>query len=259
MKYYIVDAFAQKVFEGNPAGVCVLEKWLPDEIMQNIAAENNLSETAFAVKTGEDYHLRWFTPKSEIDLCGHATLATAYIITNFYEKDREVIHFKTLSGELSVLKKGEYYEMDFPSRMPEPFGLTEEMVEALGIKPKETYLGRDLMFVLEKEEDVQYAKPDFSKLKELPHGLGVLITAKGETCDFVSRCFFPKLQVNEDPVTGSAHCQFIPYWRERLQKDEMTAKQLSKRGGTLYCRDFKDRVKLSGTAVLYAVADIKVK
>lgn len=258
MKYFVVDAFAENLFEGNPAGVCIMEKWLPDDIMQKIAIENNLSETAFAVKEGYGYRLRWFTPGGEIDLCGHATLATAYVIANYYEKNVESIKFETISGELVVVKKEELYEMDFPSRMPEEFTLTEQMVEALGVKPIETYLGRDLMFVLEKEEDVQNASPDFPKLLKLPDGLGVLITAKSEKHDFVSRCFFPKLNVNEDPVTGSAHCHLIPYWSERLGKNEMVARQLSKRGGTLYCKFSGDRVEISGPAVLYAIADIQI-
>ncbi|MCY7948943.1 PhzF family phenazine biosynthesis protein [Bacillus atrophaeus] len=258
MKYYVVDAFAENLFEGNPAGVCIMKEWIPDELMQQIAVENNLSETAFAVKEGESYRLRWFTPADEIDLCGHATLATAYVIANFYESNVEEIKFQTISGELVVVKKGELYEMDFPSRMPKEISLTEEMVEALGVKPVEVHLGRDLIFVLEKEDDVINASPDFSKLKELPDGLGVLITARSEKYDFVSRAFFPKLNVNEDPVCGSAHCNFIPYWAKNLSKNEMVARQLSKRGGKLYCKFEGDRVKISGSAVLYSIADLQI-
>ncbi|MCY8827145.1 PhzF family phenazine biosynthesis protein [Bacillus atrophaeus] len=258
MKYYVVDAFAEILFEGNPAGVCIMKEWIPDELMQQIAAENNLSETAFAVKEGESYRLRWFTPADEIDLCGHATLATAYVIANFYESNVEEIKFQTISGELVVVKKGELYEMDFPSRMPKEISLTEEMVVALGVKPVEVHLGRDLIFVLEKEDDVLNASPDFSKLKELPDGLGVLITARSEKYDFVSRAFFPKLNVNEDPVCGSAHCNFIPYWAKNLSKNEMVARQLSKRGGKLYCKFEGDRVKISGSAVLYSIADLQI-
>lgn len=258
MKYYVVDAFAQHVFEGNPAGVCILENWLPDEAMQNISTENNLSETAFAVKEGEDYRLRWFTPAAEIELCGHATLATAYVLAQFYEPDAEQFTFHTLGGILTVLRKGTLYEMDFPSRLPEPFILTHDMIEALGVKPVETYLSRDLMFVLENEDQVRKLTPDFSKLKQLPDGLGVSVTAKGTTFDFVSRSFFPKLNVNEDPVCGSAHCNFIPFWAERLGKNKLVARQLSKRGGTLYCLLEGDRVKISGTAVLYAEAELKI-
>lgn len=259
MKCYVVDAFAEKLFEGNPAAVCIREKWLSDETMQQIAAENNLSETAFAVKEEDGYRLRWFTPGGEIDLCGHATLATAYVIANFYEKNVKRIKFQTLSGELVVLKENELYQLNFPSRMPEKYTLTEQMVEALGVRPIETYLGRDLMFVLEKEEDVQKMSPDFAKLAKLPDGLGVLVTAKSEKYDFVSRAFFPKLHVNEDPVCGSAHCNFIPFWAKRLGKDEMVARQLSKRGGTLYCGLVGDRVTISGSAVLYSIADLQIE
>ncbi|WP_371367864.1 putative isomerase YddE [Sporomusa rhizae] len=258
MKYYVVDAFAEKVFEGNPAGVCIMDKWLSDDIMQQIARENNLSETAFAVKEGDSYRLRWFSPGNEVDLCGHATLATAYVIANYYEPNADRIRFQTMSGELLVVKKGELLEMDFPSRMPEAFPLTQQMVEALGVKPVETYLSRDLMFVLEKEEDVQNADPDFSKLEKLPDGMGVLLTAKGEKYDFVSRCFFPKIKINEDPVCGSAHCNFIPYWAQRLGKNEMKAKQVSKRGGILHCKYCGDRVTISGSAVTYSIADIRI-
>ncbi|RAS75432.1 PhzF family phenazine biosynthesis protein [Priestia endophytica] len=258
MKYYVVDAFAEKVFEGNPAGVCIMEKWISDERMQNIASENNLSETAFAVKEEEGYKLRWFTPGGEIDLCGHATLATAYVITNFYEQDVTKVTFHTMSGELTVLRKGEHYEMDFPSRMPKPVELTEEMIEALGMRPLYAFLDRDLMFVLESEEDIQRATPDFAKLKELKEGVGVLLTAQSQRYDFVSRTFFPKLKVDEDPVCGSAHCNFIPYWAKRLHKTEMKARQLSKRGGTLYCKLEGDRVRISGSAVLYSEATLHV-
>lgn len=258
MKYYVVDAFAEQLFEGNPAGVCIMNEWISDELMQKIATENNLSETAFAVKEEENYRLRWFTPADEIELCGHATLATAYVIANFYETNVKEIKFQTISGELVVVKKGERYEMDFPSRMPKEISLTEEMVEALGVKPVEVHLGRDLMFVLEKEEDVLQTLPDFSKMKELPEGLGVSITARSERYDFVSRAFFPKLNVNEDPVCGSAHCNFIPYWANKLGKNEMVAKQLSKRGGKLYCKFEGNRVKISGSAVLYSMADLQI-
>ncbi|MDQ8735636.1 PhzF family phenazine biosynthesis protein [Paenibacillus sp. LHD-38] len=259
MKYYVVDAFAENVFEGNPAGVCVMDAWLSEELMQKIAIENNLSETAFAVKEEDElYRLRWFTPGGEIDLCGHATLATAYVITNFYDTDSKRIRFKTLSGELTVIRNGELYEMDFPSRMPETQPLTDQMVEALGIRPSEAYLGRDLMFLLESESDVINLEPDFSKLAGLPEGLGVLVTARSDEYDFVSRCFFPKLNVNEDPVCGSAHCNFIPFWAARLNKQEMTARQVSKRGGTLYCKLAGDRVTISGRAALYSIAELYV-
>lgn len=259
MKYYVIDAFANQVFEGNPAGVCIMDDWLPDELMQKIAEENNLSETAFAVKeTDEVYRLRWFTPGGEINLCGHATLATAYVITNFYDKDSERVRFQTLSGELVVVKNGDLFEMDFPSLMPEVHQLTDQMVDALGITPTEAYLGRDLMFVLDSESDVANLTPDFTKLAALTDGIGVLVTAASEKYDFVSRCFFPKLNVNEDPVCGSAHCNFIPFWADRLNKQEMTARQVSKRGGTLYCKLVSERVLISGRAALYSAAEINL-
>lgn len=258
MKYYIVDAFAEKVFEGNPAGVCILNEWLSEELMLKIAIENNLSETAFAVGKGENYDLRWFTPGGEINLCGHATLATSFVITNFIDKNINKLIFKTKSGNLIVNKNGNLFEMDFPSIVPKEFKITDEMIEALGVTPLEAYLNRDLMFVLENENQIQSLTPDFSKLKNLSDGLGVLVTAKGNSVDFVSRTFFPKLNVNEDPVCGSAHTNFIPYWAEKLNKTELIAKQLSKRGGTLYCKINGRRVVISGTAVLYLVADIMV-
>lgn len=265
MNYYIVDAFAEKAFEGNPAAVCVMDSWPADELMQSIAAELNLSETAFAVKHGDYYQLRWFTPTAEIDLCGHATLATAYVLASFYEQQSTRFRFQTLSGELMVDKlsgkltsdamneqQGDCFQLDFPSRMPEKTEITEQIVTALGIKPLEAYISRDLMLVLENEQQVIEAAPDFEKLKQLPLGLGLSITATGTAYDFVSRSFFPKLGVNEDPVCGSAHCNFIPFWAERLNKQNLIAKQASKRGGILYCQSAGDRVKIGGFAVLCA-------
>lgn len=256
MKYFVVDAFAEKVFEGNPAGVCIMNEWISDELMQKIAIENNLSETAFAVKESNHYRLRWFTPGGEINLCGHATLATAFIILNQYEKQVETVHFDTLSGELTVNKKGDLYELDFPSVSSEEILATEQMITALGVVPKESYLNRDLVFVLESEEEVRNVSPNFAKLESLPEGLGVCVTAKGSEYDFVSRAFFPKLKVNEDPVTGSLHCSLIPYWAKRLEKQELVARQLSSRGGTLYCKHEDTRVKMAGKAVLYSVSEL---
>lgn len=211
MKYYVVDAFANKVFEGNPAGVCVIEEWLSDDLMQKIAMENNLSETAFAVKEDDDYRLRWFTPSGEIDLCGHATLATAYVIANFFEPDATVIRFQTLSGQLVVTKKGELYEMEFPSYELKPTPVTDAMAEALQTRPVEAYLGRDLLCVMEDESQVFGATPIQSKVKELD-GLLVHVTAMGTEYDCVSRSFAPKCGVTEDPVCGSGHCHIIPFW-----------------------------------------------
>lgn len=255
MRYYVVDAFAQKVFEGNPAGVCIMEEWLPDDTMQNIASENNLSETAFAVKEKNGYHLRWFTPGGEIDLCGHATLATAYVLMRFVDTDRTSIRFNTLSGELTVNKKDDLYELDFPIIIPEKYPVTEQMIDALGVEPVEVYKGRDLIFLLKSEDAVRNLAPDFEKLKKLP-GLAVFVTAKGKTYDYVARAFFPKLNINEDPVTGAMQCSLVTFWTERLGKREMVARQLSQRGGTLYCKINGDRVKISGHAALYSIGDI---
>ncbi|MDF2791298.1 MAG: phenazine biosynthesis protein PhzF family [Neobacillus sp.] len=259
MKYFVVDAFAEKVFEGNPAGVCIMNEWISDELMQKIAIENNLSETAFAVKEADHYRLRWFTPGGEINLCGHATLATAFIILNYYEMQLEAVKFNTISGDLTVNKQGDLYELDFPSVPSDEISITEQMISALGIVPKETYLNRDLVFVLESEEEVRNLSPDFAKLEKLPEGLGVCVTAQGTEFDFVSRGFFPKLKVNEDPVTGSLHCSLIPFWANRLGKKEMVARQLSSRCGTLYCKQEDTRVKMAGRAVLYSVAELNIR
>ena len=256
MKYYVVDAFAERIFEGNPAGVCILEEWLPEDLMQKIAIENNLSETAFAVKNSDKYHLRWFTPGGEINLCGHATLATAYVLLNYYEQEHDTVTFDTLSGPLTVHRTNDLYEMDFPTVASEKLEITAQMIEALGITPVEAYKNRDLLFVVDSEEQVKNLTPDFSKLKELPEGLGVIITAKGNHHDFVSRAFFPKLNVNEDPVCGSAHCGLIPYWANKLNKHDMIAQQLSSRGGIVHCKLEGPRVKLAGKAALYSIADI---
>jgi len=258
MKYFVVDAFAENVFEGNPAGVCIMGKWISDDLMQKIAIENNLSETAFAVKESEIYRLRWFTPGGEINLCGHATLATAFIILNYVEKNVDTVKFETMSGELTVKKKDQLYELDFPTIPCQSTPLTEQMIDALGTMPVETYINRDLLFVLASEEAVKNVRPDFSKLEKLPEGLGVYVTAKGQEYDFVSRAFFPKLKINEDPVTGSMHSSLIPFWAKRLGKQEMVARQLSNRGGTLYCKHEGDRVMIAGKAVLYSIADIFV-
>lgn len=256
MKYYVVDAFAEEVFEGNPAGVCVMDDWLADDLMQKIAMENNLSETAFAVKEGESYRLRWFTPGGEIDLCGHATLATAFVIMNFIEAEESVVMFETLSGVLKVKRNGELYELDFPVAASGQIEVSRELVEALGIEPVEVFLNRDLLVVLESEEAVATLTPDLQKLLEIEAGLGVIVTAKSTKYDFVSRAFFPKLKVNEDPVTGSAHCALVPFWTERLEKSSLIARQLSARGGTLHCTLVGDRVRMAGKAALYLTGNL---
>lgn len=258
MKQYIVDAFTDNVFSGNPAAVCIMNKWLPDETMQNIAWENCLSETAFAVKEGDVYHLRWFTLNGEIDLCGHATMGTAYVITTFIEPELEEVKFSTLSGEIIVRKNDGLLEIDFPAYRVKPVEISDKMEEVLGIRPVEAYLDRDLLCVLENEEQVRSAKPDLTKALELD-GLLLSITARGKDYDCVSRTFAPKCNMPEDPVTGSSHCQIIPYWAGRLGKNELHAYQASRRGGEIYARVNGDRVILAGTAALYSIADICIE
>lgn len=254
MKQYIVDAFTDKVFSGNPAAICILDEWLSDETMISIAKENNLSETAFAVKEGELYHLRWFTPGGEIDLCGHATLACAYVLMRFYEKSDSVI-FHTLSGELRVVKNEELFEMEFPAYELKPVSITNEIIEAIGSEPKEVYLGRDLLCVFNDENVIRNMKPDLEKVKQLD-GLLLQVTAPGKEFDCVSRSFAPKCKVSEDPVCGSGHCHIVPYWAKRLNKQNITAYQASERGGILYCGIENDKVILGGKAVLFSVSDI---
>lgn len=257
MKYYIADAFAEQLFKGNPAGVCILDEPLPDDIMQKIAAENNFSETAFVLKNGEKYNLRWFTPTFEIDLCGHATLASAFIVMNFVEPNLFEVSFDTQSGELTVRRRDDMYEMLFPERAPKKIGATSEITEALGFTPDELYSGRDLYAVVKNEAAVREYSPDFAKLKSLDKWLGIAVTAKGEKADFVSRFFCPELKT-EDPVTGSAHSSLVPLWSEKLGKNVFTAEQLSQRGGRLYCERTEGSVKISGKAVLYLKGEINI-
>jgi len=255
MKYYVVDSFAEKVFEGNPAGICVLDRWLPDGLMQKIAMENNLSETAFTVKEGESFRLRWFTPGGEIDLCGHATLATAYVLSRFIEPDAGGFLFETLSGRLTVTRRGDLYELDLPAYDLSPVPVTDEMEEAIGFRPTEAWMARDLVCVLEDESQVRAAKPDLVKVTALD-GLLLHLTARGNEYDCVTRSFAPKLGVSEDPVCGSGHCHVVPLWSRKLKKNELVARQASGRGGTLFCRNCGERVKLAGKAALYSIADI---
>ncbi|MCD8192026.1 MAG: PhzF family phenazine biosynthesis protein [Oscillospiraceae bacterium] len=258
MKQYIVDAFTDEIFHGNPAAVCILDKWVSEKLMTDITAENNLSETAFAVKTGGRYSLRWFTPGGEIDLCGHATLAAAFVITSFYEKGAAQVAFDTLSGTLTVTRKGELYEMDFPAYSLRPVPVTAELTEAIGAAPREAYMGRDLLCVFDDAEVVKSLNPNQQKLLALD-GLLLHATAAGEDFDCVSRSFAPKCGVAEDPVCGSGHCHIAPYWASRLGKSELAAYQASRRGGALYCRVEGERVKLAGKAVLYSCAELNVR
>lgn len=257
MKQYIVDAFTDKVFGGNPAAVCIMDSWPSDDLMMNITVENNLSETAFAVREGSRYRLRWFTPGGEIDLCGHATLATAFVLMNYYDSAANTVVFTTMSGELTVDRHEDMYEMDFPAYKLRPVPVTDEITEAVGAAPVEAYMGRDLLCVFDSENTVKNLHPDMEKLKELD-GLLLQATAKGSDFDCVSRSFAPKLNVPEDPVCGSGHCHIVPYWAGRSGKKEIVAFQASRRGGILYCRVEGERVRLAGKAALFSVGEIFV-
>ena len=234
MKQYIVDAFTNQLFKGNQAAVCILEEWPADSLMQNIAKENNLSETAFTVKEGNAYHLRWFTPGGEIDFCGHATLGAAYVILNYYEKDQSEITFITQVGKLTVMRKNDLYEMDFPAYSLHKIEVTDQMEEAIGIRPLEAYIDRDMLLVLPDAASVKNLQPNQNKLKELDGLLvGVTALADEENFDCISRIFAPKLDIPEDPVTGSTHCMITPYWGKRLSKNELSCFQASERSGIL--------------------------
>lgn len=255
---YQVDAFTQTMFSGNPAAVCPLQEWLDDSTLQNIASENNLSETAYLIKRRSGhYDLRWFTPGGEVDLCGHATLASAFIIFSELESHIDKIVFNSKSGELLVRRNEDLIILNFPSRKPVPVSeVPQLLIEGLKKSPKEVYKARDYMVVYDDPEVVKAIEPDFGKLKEL--GTKVIITAKGKDVDFVSRFFAPSLGVNEDPVTGSAHCTLVPYWHEELNQNTFVAKQLSQRGGLLHCTYLDERVELAGNAVLYLRGAINV-
>ena len=258
---YQVDAFTSKAFGGNPAAICPLDAWLGDEVMQSIALENNLSETAFFKPRDDgDYDLRWFTPVHEMDLCGHATLASAYIILEQLDKTRDSVVFHTLSGPLSVERAEGRLNMNFPARPPAPRADIDpaKMAAALLANPREV-LGsaRDGFVVFETEAEVRALDPDMAKLAEFDC-LGVIVTAPGEDCDFVSRFFAPKGGVPEDPVTGSAHCTLVPYWSVKLGKSEMFARQVSARGGEIHCRDEGERVRMGGDAVLVIEGTLKL-
>jgi predicted PhzF superfamily epimerase YddE/YHI9 len=259
VKYFIADAFTDEAFKGNPAGICILSNWLSDELMQNIAKENNFSETAFIVRRDGHWDIRWFTPSCEFDLCGHATLASAFVIMEVVEPGLREVKFRSVSGDLSVAKEGSLYVLDFPSRPAKKIDALPAIEESLGVRPDSYYLSRDHLVLLENAEQVKDLQPDFRALRKIPDMIGLIATAKGNDCDFVSRYFAPEDVGSEDPVTGSAHCTLIPFWSGRLRKTEMTAKQLSSRGGTLYCRYMGDRVKIGGNAVLYMSGEILIK
>lgn len=255
IKQYIVDAFAERVFEGNPAAICVLEKELSDELMQKIASENNLSETAYLIKNSDGYGLRWFTPNMEIGLCGHATMAAAYVVTTCLEPGKTKVIFSTKSGELTTVNEDGILFIELPafalSRVPAPASIKK----AIGVEPLETFMGRDMLCVLPSAEAVKAVDPDLVEIAGY-EGLLFHTTAKGDDCDCVSRTFAPKCNVPEDAVCGSGHCHIIPYWSDRLHKDELLARQASSRGGTLYCRRENDRIVLGGRCALFSEATI---
>lgn len=262
LKLFQVDAFASAVFKGNPAAVCPLQVWLADSVLQAIAEENNLSETAFFLPAGDGFELRWFTPVAEVDLCGHATLATAHVLFEHLDYAGQTIHFATRSGSLSVRKNGSLLEMNFPASEPQPCEAPAALLAGLGAgsgtEPSQVLSAEDYLVVLASEEAVKNITPDFGRLAEL--GLrGIIVTAPGDDVDFVSRFFAPRLGIDEDPVTGSAHCQLAPYWSKRLGRNRLQARQLSKRGGSVACEMKEDRVLLGGQAVTFMRAEIAVE
>lgn len=256
---YQVDAFTDRLFGGNPAAIVPLGQWLPDATMQAIAAENNLAETAFFVREGDDYALRWFTPTVEVDLCGHATLASAYVIFRFLDPRREQVDFRTLkAGTLSVKRQGEALAMDFPSRPAAPVTPPETLAAALGKRPAAVLAARDYLAVYEQTEEVAALSPDFAALARLDR-FAVIATAPGrDGVDFVSRFFAPAQGIDEDPVTGSSHCTLTPYWAKRLGKNRLEARQISRRGGALTCTLTGERVVMAGRCVLYLEGAITV-
>ena len=256
-KLYQIDAFASKPFEGNPAAVCPLDEWLSDELMQKIAEENNLAETAFFVKEDEAYGLRWFTPTVEVDMCGHATLASAYVLFECLNYDKNEIVFITKSGMLKVWRDEHRYVMDFPTQTLEECDIAKEIEEAFGVKPKVTFSSMDYIVIFENEVDVYDANPNLEVLKRLALR-GVCITAKSAKYDFVTRFFAPKYGINEDAVTGSAFTQLVSYWKDELGKDILFSKQVSSRGGEVKCHVKAERVEISGEAVKYFEGEIEI-
>ena len=256
MKQYLVDAFTDRPFSGNPAAVCVMDKWVSEQSMMKLAAENNLSETAFIVKEDGGYRLRWFTPATEVDLCGHATLASAFVLFRFHEPHGDTVRFHTQSGVLTVRKRGDLLEMDFPTYDLREVPVTDAMEQAFGVRPIRAVLGLDLVCVFENEGQVRAMNPDQALLLQL-EGRIQNATARGKEADCVSRSFCPKLGIAEDPVCGSAHCQIAAYWSKELKKRQIDAWQASRRGGRLQCRmEDSGHITIGGRAALVAVADI---
>ncbi len=258
LRLYQVDAFTDRVFKGNPAAICPLEHWLPDPLMQQIAMENNLAETAFFVRKGRRFHIRWFTPEVEVELCGHATLASAFVIFNLQHFPDPVVEFDSLSGPLRVSKKGDFLTLDFPADKPSGSVAPSGLVEGMGLPPLEIYKGKtDYMLVYESAAQISGLKPNMLRISEIP-ARGIIVTAPGDDVDFVSRFFAPQSGIPEDPVTGSAHTTLAPYWAEKLGRSELKARQLSKRGGWLQCRVTGDRVEISGQARAFMTGEIDI-
>jgi PhzF family phenazine biosynthesis protein len=251
-----VNAFTGVGLQGNPAAVCLLEGWLDDQSLQKLACENNVSETAFLVGSGSEYELRWFTPKVEVDLCGHATLASGFVIFSNVATGLSHVNFKTDSGVLHVEKRGDLLSMDFPARPTEKAASSATLTNGLGVAPSEVLKSRDVLAVFEDESAIRNMKPDFQVLSQVRDVLGIIVTAPGKSVDFVSRFFAPNAGIPEDPVTGSAHCTLVPYWAARLGKATLHAQQLSDRGGELFCEDKGERITISGRAVLATKAEI---
>jgi PhzF family phenazine biosynthesis protein len=247
---FLVDAFTTKPFAGNPAAVCPLDFWLDDEIMQKIATENNLSETAFIVNRGDFYQIRWFTPQTEVDLCGHATLASAWVIMNLIQNGLKKITFGSHSGELYVYRDNDILLMDFPAHMPESCDIPDDLIKGLGVRPRTVLASNYYLAIYDSEELVRNLQPYMKHLKELDR-VGVVVSAPGKKVDFVSRFFAPAIGIPEDPVTGSAHCTLIPYWAKQLNKLKMEAWQVSARGGELFCEHRDNRVLIGGHARLF--------
>lgn len=258
LKLFQVDAFAEELFQGNPAAVIPLSDWIDKNLMQKIAEENNLSETAFIVKETDDtYHIRWFTPTVEVDLCGHATLASSFVIFNFIEKNIEQITFSSASGNLFVRRNNEFITLDFPSVKPIEKELNQFVFDCFPVEPQKYYTANFDLIIFDSEDFINNFTPDFDALKK-PHKHGVIISAQGKEVDFVSRVFVPNEGINEDPVTGSAHTMLVPYWSEVLNKKILTAKQVSKRGGKLWLENKGERILISGKAKLYLTGEIEI-
>ncbi len=256
LKVYQIDAFSNRLFRGNPAAVCPLEDWLDEELMQKIASENNLSETAFFVPDGDGFDIKWFTPSTEVNLCGHATLASAHVLWQHESYQGDTIHFGSKSGFLAVSRKEKQYMLDFPSDELKETELPSAIIAALGVQTQEIYQGReDYLIVVGSRQEVEQLSPDFQQLSRIKTR-GFIITAPGREVDFVSRCFFPNAGINEDPVTGSAHTTLTPYWANRLGKDELSARQISARGGELSCRYLGNRTLIGGEATTFMTGTI---